>query len=136
MISLIIESMIKNYFIMLLSIGCISLFIFLMGLYLILRKKPTRKQPSSLVQSLPVNIHVTEKNVTEKMVSTNDFVKDSSAIAGDNILATQLDLARAYIETGAWSFAKNILESVKQHGDGMQQKEAQALLHFLNERRC
>lgn len=118
MISLII----KSYFTMLLSIGSGSLFIFLIGLYFILRKKKVDHQEPA---DLP---HAINENAAEKMVTA----KDLSAIAGDDMIATQLDLARAYIETGKLSLAKKILESAKQQGNEIQRKEATTLLDFLN----
>ena len=50
-----------------------------------------------------------------------------SAIAGDDIITTQLDLARAYIETGRKQLASEILDYVMQQGNPGQQREAQQL---------
>ena len=44
---------------------------------------------------------------------------------------TQLDLARAYIQMGDNSAAKNVLNEVVQHGDADQKASAQALLTKL-----
>lgn len=105
MISLII----KSYITILLAVGGGSAFILLLGFYLIF------KQPRS------------KKAVAALAVQDVDSV-DFSAIAGDDVITTQLDLARAYIETGSQSLAKNILVSVMAEGSAEQQAEAQRLL--------
>jgi FimV-like protein len=46
-------------------------------------------------------------------------------------MATQLDLARAYIETGKKQLAKKILEHVITQGDHVHQEEARNLLGFI-----
>ena len=52
---------------------------------------------------------------------------------GDSMTATtQLDLARAYIEMGDNSAAKNMLNEVVQHGDADQRASAQAMLVTLD----
>ena len=53
--------------------------------------------------------------------------QDIKAIAGEDVLATQLDLARAYIEMGKTSLAKQILQHVVDHGDSSQQQMAREL---------
>ena len=50
--------------------------------------------------------------------------QDIKAIAGDDIIATQLDLARAYIEIGKKKLAKKILDHVTQHGNLNSVKQA------------
>lgn len=99
MISLIL----KCYLSILLSVGTGSLLIFIMGLYLIFRRKPASKE--------------TTKNV-----------EDLSAIAGEDVITTQLDLARAYLETGRMQSAKDILEYVIKQGNAIQQQEARQLI--------
>lgn len=91
---------IKSYFILLLSIGLGSIIIFLTGCYFIF-KRPVSPETDS---------------------------EDILAIAGDDVITTQLDLARAYIETGRKQLAKTILESVAQQGSAPQQQEARHLL--------
>lgn len=54
--------------------------------------------------------------------------KDIETISGDNLLSTQLDLARAYLETDRKNLAKNILSNVAQQGNEDQRQEAQRLL--------
>ena len=54
--------------------------------------------------------------------------QDIRAIAGDDVLTTQLDLARAYIEIGKKKLAKKILDHVIQHGNLSQKQVAQHLM--------
>ncbi len=108
----IISLIVKSYLAILLSVAAGSLFAFILGLYFIFRKK---------------------KIAPREVVSTTNKLEehdDVAAIAGDDLLATQLDLARAYIETGKIQAAKNILEQVLAQGDVVQQKEAKQLLGF------
>lgn len=53
---------------------------------------------------------------------------DIKAIAGDDVITTQLDLARAYIELDKFTLAKKILEHVVEHGNSNQQDEAKKLM--------
>jgi FimV-like protein len=57
--------------------------------------------------------------------------KDIETIAGDDVLTTQLDLARAYIETERKALAKNILNNVILQGSLEQQAEARGLMEKL-----
>lgn len=57
--------------------------------------------------------------------------KDIETIAGFDVMTTQLDLARAYIETGRKNLAKNILNNVVLHGNAEQQVEAKRLLENM-----
>lgn len=95
----------KSYFQLLLLIGLGSIFIFVLGLYFIF-KKPA--------------------NVVEQEQTSDD--SDLSAISGDDILSTQLDLARAYIETDKKQLAHVILLYVVEQGSAEQQEEARILL--------
>lgn len=97
---------IKNYLILLLSVGLGSLGVFIVGFYWILKTF----SPNKLLES--------EKN-------------DISAIAGDDFITTQLDLAKAYIETGRHHLARKILEHVVEQGSDTQRKEAQTLLGYI-----
>jgi len=54
-------------------------------------------------------------------------VKTLKTIAGFDVMTTQLDLARAYIETGRKNLAKNILNNVMLHGTADQQLESEAV---------
>jgi FimV-like protein len=58
--------------------------------------------------------------------------RDIKAIAGEDLLATQLDLARAYIETGRKQLAQKMLKYIMQQGSHSQQQEAERLLIKLN----
>jgi FimV-like protein len=108
MISLIL----KCYLSILLSVGIVSLLIFILGLYLIFRK------------SSPKQTRQTNPRAAESL-------QDLSAIAGEDVITTQLDLARAYIETGHMQSAKDILDYVIKQGNTTQQQEAQQLLNGI-----
>lgn len=69
----------------------------------------------------------THTNTSDTMITNQDI----RAIAGDDILVTQLDLARAYIELDKIKLAKQILESVLNQGNQQQQQAAQQLLSTL-----
>lgn len=56
------------------------------------------------------------------------LTQEMSAIAGDDVMATQLDLARAYLETGSDKLAKTILKTVAKAGSPAQRLEAKRLL--------
>ncbi len=58
--------------------------------------------------------------------------KDIETISGDDLLSTQLDLARAYLETDRKNLAKNILNNVLQQGSEEQRREARRLLGDLH----
>lgn len=57
--------------------------------------------------------------------------EDIKMVAGDDFVATQLDLARAYIEIGKRKLARSILEHVIKTGNAGQQLEAKRLIHSL-----
>lgn len=107
---------IKSYLTIFLSVGFGSLACITLGLYFIF-KKP-RKKTTELAE---ISIETTAVEMPQNL----------EAIAGDDLLATQLDLARAYIETGRKQLAKTILESVNHQGSPHQQQEAQQLLATL-----
>lgn len=75
-----------------------------------------------MAQYKPVHTHKPDPIAT---------TQDIRAIAGDDIVITQLDLARAYIELGKKEAAKQILEMVKTQGSVNQQHSAQELLATL-----
>src|SRR5436190_15586139 len=94
---------IKIYFSLILSIGVISVVIFLMGLYFILRKpRHEKKKKNSLAVSTKP-----DKNVVNIEASQ---LQDLTLIAGEDVISTQLDLARAYMETGKNQLAHTILK--------------------------
>ena len=56
---------------------------------------------------------------------------EMSEIAGENPIATQLDLARAYIEMDKKQLAKNILLKISKNGSTMQKQQARQLIETL-----
>jgi FimV-like protein len=99
---------IQCYLNILLTIGVSSICVFFLGLYFIFKFIASREKSG---------IHIVPE--------------DFSAIAGDDILVTQLDLARAYIETDKKLLAKQILEAVIAQGTVIQKNEAQRLLNII-----
>ncbi len=75
----------------------------------------------------PVEETVYGPNVSDTDDSTEDPDNTDSMDVG-----TRLDLARAYIEMGDNSAAKNMLNEVVQHGDSGQRASAQAMLMTLD----
>jgi FimV-like protein len=57
--------------------------------------------------------------------------KDINAIAGDDVIATQLDLAKAYIEMDQKSLAKRILNNTLKCGNIAQKNAARQLIETL-----
>lgn len=105
---------IETYLFTLMAIVAVSMLIFIIGIYLILRT-PTMKKSNKITTHKPeTNIDVTNIDVRN--------------IAGNDILATQLDLARAYIETDQLKAAQEILRHVMKEGSLLHQQEAQSLL--------
>jgi len=64
----------------------------------------------------------------ETKQSKHDKASNYSSIAGEDIITTKLDLARAYVDMGDYVNAREILKSVIKTGNKPQQKEARALL--------
>jgi FimV-like protein len=95
-----ISLILKSYMNVLLAVGIGSLLLFISGLVFIFGRHTS--------------------------VSTTDG--ELQAIAGDDLIATQLDLARAYIETANADLAKSILKKVLKQGNKGQQDEARELL--------
>lgn len=136
-----IELIIENYFITLILIGFVAASIFLAGLYLILRgsdivqspvveaenKIEPRVDAVQLQAIVTTTVEKSEKKAAAITITSHDF----TAIAGEDVLATQLDLARAYIETGRKKLAKKILMHVVEQGSPAQQDEAQRLIGFI-----
>ena len=107
----------KSYLTILLSVGIGSILILFTGLYLIFRK--------------PSKVKSVNHSVTPAKIETSENIRDLSAIAGDDVLTTQLDLARAFIETGRVQSAKSILKTVIEQGNHLQQEEAQKLMKYI-----
>ena len=131
----------KSYLTLLVAVGSAALALFATGLYFII--KFTYRTPAAT----PVNETTEEKindvpktepkvfpplhAVKSEEAATPETMDDVSAIAGDDVLITQLDLARAYIETGRKPQARNILQYVLEQGSLGQQQEAQRLLQLV-----
>jgi FimV-like protein len=105
-----IFKLIHLYWNVLLPIGIGSLLLFCKGLFLLLRKTPTVE---------PVVIQAVQPPA------------DLEAIAGDDVITTQLDLARALIETGRNQSAKELLQYVAEQGNAAQQAKAHQLMAQL-----
>jgi FimV-like protein len=121
MIYLIIKSYLIIFFLVI--AGVMSIFIG--GLYLIFKFLKPRKKKKRMLR--PVTVSSPKiKNSGIHVITSNDI----NAIAGDDVLATQLDLARAYIETGKAQLAKKILEYVVAKGTASQKQEARHLLGY------
>ena len=98
----------------------IGIFVFAFAIYKVLQPARSRKKAIKAAEAA--------KPAASKLVITSS---DISAIAGDDVMATQLDLARAYVETGRYTLAKKILDHVHEHGNSFQQQEAHELLKFI-----
>jgi len=121
----------KSYFTILLSVGIGSVIIFLLGLYFIFRTPASEKSKNNKKDNI-IPTTIPSETVQEKSIANNsNNLRDLSAIAGDDVVTTQLDLARAYIETGRMQLAKSILEFVLEQGNTAQQEEAQQLMNHI-----
>ena len=109
-----------SYTIILLAVSAGAALVFIYGLYMVFKPATARRKAAK--QTLDAN------SVPNKLVVTSS---DISAIAGDDVMATQLDLARAYVETGRHLLAKKILDHVREHGNRFQQDEAHELLKSI-----
>ncbi len=95
--------------------GCIAVaIIFLMILFVMKLQRPQGKKKSD----------------PKKAVNSAHFASqaDIQAIAGDDEMTTQLDLARAYIEMGQKPMAQKILSHVAKKGNAAQKQAAKILL--------
>jgi FimV-like protein len=101
----------------------IGIFVFIFALYKVLQPARARKKAAKIARAA-----VQQQAAMPKLVITSS---DISAIAGDDVMATQLDLARAYVETGRHLLAKKILDHVREHGNQYQQREARELLKSI-----
>lgn len=110
-----LTTIINSYFHLFITIGFLAVFIFSVGVFIIFKivGKPKPKK-SPLVQA-----------------AFSFHPQDFSAIAGEDVMSTQLDLARAYIESDKKELAKVILRQVMVTGSPLQQQEAHRLLEFI-----
>ncbi len=116
----------QSYSSILLVIGALAGLVFLAGLYVIFKMIffPQTEAISNRVATTQ------RKNKLDRAVLP-DAANDVTDISGEDPMATQLDLARAYIETGKKQFAKIILAAVIREGNASHQEEAQRLLSSI-----
>jgi FimV-like protein len=107
----------KSYFAIILTIAITAISFFSLGAYCLLRR----------FFSLPTKTKT--KTMTVDIIEEED--QNLSAIAGEDLVSTQLDLARAYIETNQKPLALVILTQITQKGTPLQQQEAHELLNYL-----
>ena len=105
----------KSYLSIIVSVGIAAMLLFALGVYLIF-KQQNRKTPA---------LRIISSSSDNKPAAVT--LHDLSAIAGDDVLTTQLDLARAYVETGKPHLAKKILADVIANGNAAQQQETRHL---------
>ena len=117
-----ITFIIKSYLITMLIVLAGSVILFITGLTFIFKSNQKNKKA---VVKIVAKEKAEKGSMQKPLVITSS---DISAIAGEDTIATQLDLARAYIETGKTQLAKKILSHALQKGSAIQRQEAQALL--------
>lgn len=66
--------------------------------------------------------------IIKKTNKAEKYAADMTAIAGDDVLTTELDLAKAFIETNRPKAARSILKKVAKRGSAAQKVEAKQLL--------
>jgi FimV-like protein len=109
---------IKSYYTLILTITISSVTLFSLLTYCLLRRF---FQQRNFVDST-------------KLIAETEIVsepEDLTSIAGDDLIATQLDLARAYIETNQKQQAVLILQMIMMQGTNDQQEEAKELMNFM-----
>lgn len=121
--------LLKIYWPILLSIGTASLFIIMGGLCLIMNSVSREQKTRASLNPINDNNPPLVSDIKIKPITISS--QDINAISGDDVMATQLDLARAYIETGRKLLAKKILTHVVKFGKMSQQREAQNLMLLL-----
>lgn len=108
------QLIVKSYFNILFAVSASCISVFLLGIYFILRQ----------------NFNGTTDASSQRSQGTLENV-DVNAIAGDDLIATQLDLAKAFIESGKEQFARKILQNIIEDGSDQQQRQARTLLTQL-----
>jgi FimV-like protein len=136
----IIAIIVKSYFFILLGIGGVALLLFSLGLSLILKvaRRSTvnvsaEKKDPVITVAAPVVQSASQQRIKPETAEA-DLIEEQSdieAIAGEDPMTTQLDLARAYLESGKSQLAKIILEVVAEKGSDTHQDEAQRLLSTI-----
>ncbi|MCD6038873.1 MAG: hypothetical protein K0S27_273 [Gammaproteobacteria bacterium] len=100
----------------------LAIIILLVSIFFLKKKQPLQVNLPRVTHDMPEPI---------KKVPTLITSQDIKAIAGDDRMTTQLDLARAYIEIGKKKLAKKILDHVTQYGNLNQQQVAKQLMMNL-----
>ena len=101
----------------------IDIAVVLVAIVVIYKKKVSHQQKKSSI-SLKKNNNENNDAKSHIVITSQDI----RAIAGDDVMVTQLDLARAYIELGKKKLAKQILDHVIKHGNSHQQQSARQLM--------
>lgn len=130
----ILTIIVKSYSSIFFAILGVAILFLSIGFYLIVRLTG-KKATSPILKEGHKDKPVAKRKSTSKAHSKSDSgvasASDIRAIAGDDPMSTQLDLARAYIESGKKQLAKIILETVAEEGGDSHQEEAQRLLSNL-----
>lgn len=121
----ILTIIIKSYSSILIAIGGAALIIFLLGVYFILSFSRERKPVRHTAVSSG------KKSRRSDKITPSEAMNHVNSISAEDPVATQLDLAKAYIESGKAQLAKVILASVIRHGSTAYQQEAQRLLSTI-----
>jgi len=116
----------KSYLTIILSVATSSILLLLLGMYWIFKPE---KNPSSFNKVLQTSLRPIAPENTDRQTTVS--ASDLNAIAGESIFATQLDLARAYMEAGKLTAAKKILNQVFSQGNETERQEAEYLLGSL-----
>lgn len=129
MISLII----KSYLTILLSVALGALFLVTGGMVIIFRLFAARVAVRPAVDLPGSAAAVRPAVLTPVLTAVETGCHELSAIAGDDLVATQLDLARAYMEIENHTAAAKLLEMVCDQGSQSQQDEATRLLTHITD---
>lgn len=109
---------------LLMVIGYGGLIVFLLGLYFIFKPRKQQVVTPAEIKAAPMLQVISNQTETTAI--------DVEAIAGEDVVATQLDLARALIETDRKTAAEKILQFVVVEGNSQQQEEAKQLIARSN----
>ena len=124
-----ILAFIKTYLSLIISLLAPSIFMIAGGIYLIF--KPSKLAAASPNIAKPVLAQAVPEVTRPKKLTAKQLLQDLTAIAGEDILLTQLDLAQAYIDSGKKDLARNILQNVLAQGSALYQQEARQLLNCI-----
>ena len=124
-----ILAFIKTYLSLIISLLAPSVFMIAGGIYLIF--KPSKLASASTNITKPVLAQAVPEVTRPKKLTAKQLLQDLTAIAGEDILLTQLDLAQAYIDSGKKDLARNILQNVLAQGSALYQQEARQLLNCI-----